>query len=638
MKNVASLLFSLVLMVAGTGLYAQCPDTLINNGGFEEGLTDWWTWHGGDQASAAFSLSTDAFTGDSSAMISILKPADSIAGGAAEYNCRPQTIPVTGGKFYEITFAGKSTRAATEVRVNVKDENDSWFTVTNQTVLIDTVWAMYSVVYQADSDRGDVHLEFQVYNATFQSPYDVLLDSIGMCESVVLTNTCDENLITNPGFESGVNTDWWNWHSNNPTAYEFVTSGEAYLGDSSAMIRVLLPSDSISGPGEYNSRPQTAAIADSQNYKISLWGKSSVPNTTVSVWVKDENDGWTTIGNADLLLDTVWTEVSHVFTADKDRADVHLEIKVFNAGFQPYDVWLDEVSICPTEEDPGGGGGGEPQPPVYGSDSLTTSCLVNLAPGNDGFESPNDVTGWDIWDGSDSEELATINLDPILPYSGVNSARIDVFADNNTAEFHHRFGDRVTVEDGKEYTMTMWLRSDVPQGDTVDILARVVRDTDWEAQTFVNFRVTSNDWLNFNHTFTADGTWTNAFLEFKNTRWTSFTSAYSVWYDDVQLCLADSTTSTAIDQLEDLGLSFNLYPNPATRGFDVNLDIVSERFMEGAQMRLVDVVGRTIWTQTLDIRQGVQTQQIGTNNLKAGLYLLFIEHEGAAKFLKLQVQ
>lgn len=637
-KNLLPLICGLLLGIIPTAMDAQCPDSLVTNGGFEDGLTEWWNWHGGDSAAYSFEVSDDAYSGDSSAMIDVLKSTGDIAGGAGEYNNRSQTIPVVGGTYYRYSAVLKSTVPNTSVRLNVKDENDSWFTLLTESVTVDTVWTPVSILFQADVDRADVHMEIAVYNDGFD-PYTVWIDDVDLCSENITTLTCADNLLQNPGFEDGLTDAWGNWHGGDATDYLFSTSSDSYLGDSAAMISVLKSSDMVTGAGEINSRPGVSAIVDSQNYKITLFGKSTEPNTEIVLWVKDEFDGWTTIHTEAVVLDTAWTEVSSVFTADADRADVHLEIKVFNAGFTaPYSVLIDEVSICTTDEEPGGGGN-EPGPePVYGSLDATADCPTNLLPGNDGFEAPNNETGWDIWDGSDTEELATITLDPVLPHTGTNSLRADVTADHNTAEVHHRFSDRFTVEDGKDYTLTMWIRSDVPAGDTLQVWARVVRDTDWETQTFVDFFVLSNDWLNFQHTFTSDGTWNNAFVEMKAWRWNAdFTEAYSVWYDDVQICEKTDAIFTSIQDLEQLGLSFRMYPNPVHSSEVAVLEVFSPEYLNAADITLRDVMGRTIWSSTTDLMPGYLDIEVPTSTLSAGMYIISISHQGLSKNLRLQV-
>lgn len=638
MKKITLLLFACLLSCMGSSLlHAQCGDTLITNGGFEAGLTDWWTWHGGAPDAYAFYLSDDSFMGDSSAVIDVLVDSDSISGGAAEYNNRAQVIPVVGGEFYEISFAAKASVANVNVRINVKDEFDSWFTVHSELVAVDTVWGMLSTTFQADANRGDVHLEFALFNADIHEPYQIYLDEICMTTIEISTNTCADNLVANPGFEDGVNSDWWNWHSNNPTAYAFVGSDDAYIGDSAAKVQIMLHSDSISGPAEYNSRPQVSPVVDSQNYKVTFFAKSSVENTEVSIWVKDEFDGWTTLHTETFTIGTEWAENSTIFTADMDRADVHVELKVYNAGFDPYEVLFDEVSICTTDEAPGEGPINEGPVLTFGSLDAVTTCSNNMAPGNEGFENPADTTDWDIWDGSDTEELASLFVDPVLPGAGANSVRMDVTENHNVAEFHHRFGPRFSIESGKEYAITLWLRSNVPAGDTIQLLTRVVRDTDWESQTTANMMVVDNTWLNFSHTFTGDGDWNNAFLEMKAFRWTEFSDAYSIWFDDIAICEADSASTTALDDLTELGLEALLYPNPHAVGGQTTLQIQSAQIMNGAELSLTDLLGRQLWRRDINLIAGEQEIALPTRGLTGGVYLVQIKHQSYAKTLKLQI-
>ena len=112
MKNGLLLLLTSLLMGWSLNANAQCPDTIISNGGFEQGMMDWWNWHDNSPDAYSFTISSDAFMGDSSAAINVLVDTDSIPGGqGGEYNSRPQTNPVTGGEFYEISFAAKGTVA-----------------------------------------------------------------------------------------------------------------------------------------------------------------------------------------------------------------------------------------------------------------------------------------------------------------------------------------------------------------------------------------------------------------------------------------------------------------------------------------------------------------------------------------------
>ncbi|MBX2877972.1 MAG: carbohydrate binding domain-containing protein [Saprospiraceae bacterium] len=639
----ASLPYFLLLFIslaAGQGVWAQCETNPLTNAGFDLGASvDWWSWHDNSPDAYTFASSDDVYSGDSSAVINVLMDTDLIPGGqGAEYNSRPQAIPITAGEFYEIRFASKSTLENTTVIVYIKDENDNWIQLHREELVVGTDWTVVSSIFQADVDREDVHLELKVYNEDFHEAYSVWFDEVSVCPATISTLTCDDNIVGNPGFESGIDTEWGNWHSNNPDAYTFETSTDAYIGNSSALIRVLKSSSEITGAGEYNSRPQESAIEEGQNYELTVVAKSSLENTTIQAWVKDEFDGWVTIYNTTLTVGTDWTTVSAVFAADQSRADVHLELKVFNETFtEPYDVWIDEVSICPTDKEPGEVEEPEQQAPVFGTNTDFTTCNSNLVPGGGTFDPPLFEQGWDIWDGDSENELSTFTLDPVLPYSGSNSLRIDIPEAHNVAEFHHRFGDRITLEDGVEYTMSMWIRSDVPEGDTVKILARPVRDTDWEAQTFVDFLVTENEWLNFTHTFTAEGTWDNAFMEFKASRLNdAFSDAYSIWYDNISLCpSADAITD--VDQLTDLGWQFKLLPNPVKAGFPINLQINAPASFQQASLRLLDVMGKVHSQQQVSIQAGLQQLAIPTAGLPAGVYILQVLHESHLQSMKVQI-
>ena len=630
---------TMIFMSSAIGLMAQCTDNIVTNSGFEDGMTDWWNWHDNSPDSYTFELSADAFTGDSSLVINVLQDTDLIPGGqGGEYNSRPQTNAVIGGQFYEIKFYAKSTLDNTQIPIYIKDENDGWILLHNDILTVGTDWTEVTSIWQADMDRADIHLEIKVFNDDFHQPYSVYIDDVSICLTEILTNTCSDNIVTNPGFESGIESDWWTWHGGDETDYTFETSTESELGNASAEISILKPSSELTGAAEFNSRPQMSPVVAGQNYRVTAWAKSTVENTTIQMWVKDENDGWTTIGEGEALVGTDWTEATFVFENEQDRDDVHIELKVFNADFDvPYKVLFDEVSICETDDAPGDTGGPTVDPYIYGSTVVTTSCSINLADDFLAEDMQNDGAGWDIWDGSDDEDLSTFELDPILPNSGSESMRIDITEGHDVAEFHHRYGNDITLEDGMDYTVTIWMRSNVPAGDTVRAFTRLVRDTDWTSQFAAEFVSTGNDWLNYSDNFTADGTWDNAFLEMKLYRVTDFSNAYSVWLDDVQICPSGDAMTTDMESVEALGLTLEMMPNPAIANSIVNLNITAQETLQNTNIQVLDIFGRTLWSQQTDIQSGFQNIQIPTTDLSSGMYIININQGVHSKSLKLQV-
>jgi hypothetical protein len=248
---------------------------------------------------------------------------------------------------------------------------------------------------------------------------------------------------------------------------------------------------------------------------------------------------------------------------------------------------------------------------------------------------PDDLMGWDLWDGNEDEELSTFALDPILPYSGDASLRVDVTEGHDVSEFHHRFGNDLLLEDGQSYTVTLWMRTNIAEGDTIRAFTRAVRDTDWSAQFNVDFIGTRNEWLNYAYTFTADGEWDNAFLEIKFYRQTSFTDAYSVWLDDVQICNSSDAVVGTDDF--DLDATISLFPNPAASGNRAFLTVTAEQRLDNAEVQLIDLFGRTVWTQQTDLGFGTQQIELPIENLSAGMYLVAVRHKAQLKTSKLQV-
>lgn len=640
-----TILFDEIHLCDATSNSATCASNLISNPGFEtfpNALADWWNWHGGTEEAYAFYASADAAEGDSSAVMDILWASNDITTGPAEYNNRGMIIPVAGGEFYEVSFAAKSTIDQSNIQVWVKDEFDSWFTIYNTDFTITTEWTNYSFLFQSDADRDDIHLELKVFNEGFQ-PYKVFFDEVAICPSDPSTITCADNLISNPGGEDGL-TDWWNWHGGDETDYAFEQSSEAAVGSSSLLIKVLKPTAEITGTGEFNSRPQVSPVVAGQNYSVSVWAKSSLSGAGIQMWVKDEFDGWTTIGNDDAVLTTEWAEYSFIFANETDRDDIHLELKVYTDGAAAaYDVWLDEMSICETDDDPGSG---DPMPEIYTYGALDTliGCSTSMAFEFTDTDIDGDGTGWEVWDGSDEETLSAWQFDPVLPYSGANSIRVDVNEGNNVAELHHRFADRFDLAEGTTYTLTLWARGNIPADDTLRVYARTVRDTDWKEPGHGNFMVVSNEWRNYSFEFTPAEDFNNAFLDIKAWRWneSGFTEAYTVWYDDIQLCSSDDRTvmvetGVGFNELENLGVDFNLSPNPVVSGQMAQLEINAEEQLLNTTIRVVDVLGKTHSEFTADIQPGTEQLDISTAGLPAGLFFIGVHYKNYNKTIKLQI-
>ncbi len=639
-----TVLFDEIYLCDATYATETCETNLLTNPGFEafpSALEDWWTWHGGTEDAYSFYASDDGYHGDSSAVLEVLWPTNDITTGPAEYNNRGMVVPVTGGEFYEVSFAAKSTIDQANVQVWVKDEFDSWATIFNTDFTVGTEWAEYSFIFQADVDRGDIHLELKVYNEGFL-PYQVFFDEVAVCPSNPSTITCSDNLITNPGGEEGL-TDWWNWHGGDETDYSFESSDEAIVGSGSLLIKVLKPTAEITGTGEMNSRPQVSPVAAGQNYAVSVWAKSSLDGAAIQMWVKDEFDGWTTLANEDATLTMDWAEYRFVFANETDRDDVHLELKVFTDGATaPYDVWFDEISICTTDDDPGSG---EPEPEIYTYGALDTliGCSQSMSFEFAETDIDGDGVGWEVWDGSDDEVLSNWVYDPVLPYSGANSIRVDVTAGNNVAELHHRFADRFDLVEGTEYTVALWARSNVSAGDTLRIYTRPVRDTDWREPAHGNFMVVDNTWKNYSFTFTPDEDFNNAFLDIKAWRWNEadFTEAYTVWYDDIQICSSEDQTVNigvvSVNDLENLGVGFKLSPNPVFAGELAQLEISAEESLQNTRVRVVDILGKITNEFRIDIQSGIQNITVPTEGLSSGLYFVNIQYEHFTKTIKMQV-
>jgi len=103
--------------------------------------------------------------------------------------------------------------------------------------------------------------------------------------------------------------------------------------------------------------------------------------------------------------------------------------------------------------------------------------------------------------------------------------------------------------------------------------------------------------------------------------------------EDADGCVGSTNGTLIVDAcagLDELSLSFNVYPNPSTGVFYFAI----EGELAGAEMVLMDVLGKKIWTKQLMETNG----EINMTSLENGTYLLVIAQGEASKVLRLVKQ
>ena len=97
------------------------------------------------------------------------------------------------------------------------------------------------------------------------------------------------------------------------------------------------------------------------------------------------------------------------------------------------------------------------------------------------------------------------------------------------------------------------------------------------------------------------------------------------------LNVCDTAHHTGISDFTE-GLNLNIYPNPNHGSFTLNLS-VAERLV--GELSVTDAIGRTIYTQTLDVL-GTNSIPLQLGNLASGTYLLSVkdaQHKSVRQFI-----
>ncbi len=82
----------------------------------------------------------------------------------------------------------------------------------------------------------------------------------------------------------------------------------------------------------------------------------------------------------------------------------------------------------------------------------------------------------------------------------------------------------------------------------------------------------------------------------------------------------DFVANEELDAVE----QFNVFPNPSASNQNLNVSLYLKHSLD-ARIRLVDVVGRTIFTQKAAFLEGANTLELATPNLNGGMYFLILE-------------
>jgi len=279
-----------VTSVAATG------KNRVKNGDFEDGTTAGWASYESTEVSAAA-----AHSGNYGANLT----------GAGNWNSLlTQTIPVSGGRTYIISFWIKTVSVGVNIQIKKNNNNGGafatkWFT--------DKEWTQLTWTVTPEDTTSAIFLNF--CGGGTGTTETVYVDDVSVVEV---------SLTEDGGFENGT-ADGWNLNKTTAVAAEAAYAGNYGLH--------------LVGEGNWNSiASHTFEVTPGNDYELSFYIKAN--QSGVNVQIKDEATGdELATGWCD---DTQWTLLTYTVTAANDT----ILINFCGSGTGVVeDVYLDDITL-----------------------------------------------------------------------------------------------------------------------------------------------------------------------------------------------------------------------------------------------------------------------------------------------------
>lgn len=430
--QVLRLLLTAALISLCHGAQAQ---NLVTNGDFESGVTNGWNHLAGDGGVATYSgITVGAYDGTS-----LQAQIDTLGSNPWSVQSLGPSLTLTNGQSYILSFYGRASVDTTSVKIVL--QNSAY---AEQSFSLTTEWQRYSWTFTAGEENPSVRIQYLAV-ATYQ------LDMISVIPS---TPAASSNLLYNGDFERGIADGWTNLAQDGGVArYKEVTSA-AYAG-----VAMEVQVDT-SGANSWSiqSLGSSVALTNGEEYRLTFYGKASIPGTQVRMVVQDS-----VYLAQSFALTGDWAEYSWTFTAQEASPSVRIqypELGVF---------WIDSVSVAAVN--PG-------TPPPAGN-------LVDNGNFEQGFDN-----GWTHL----AQDGASAAYSAIMDYDGTSLQTVVSVLGTNPWSIQS-LGPTLILTPGEEYTLTFDGKS-LPSGGT---LKMVIQNTQYMEQAFVM----AGDWAEYTWTFTA---------------------------------------------------------------------------------------------------------------------------------------
>lgn len=143
---------------------------------------------------------------------------------------------------------------------------------------------------------------------------------------------------------------------------------------------------------------------------------------------------------------------------------------------------------------------------------------------------------------------------------------------------------------------------------------------------------TQNDWVTVHMTNITSPYWSDNFrvkFEFESDGGNNF------YLDDINIYEGTTSDDPLSINDEDLIKSFNVYPNPADKMANVTFSLENS---QNVQVDLVNMVGQTIQSNSIQAQSGDNLVMLDTENIQAGIYLVKVNIGGSQQVKRLIIK
>ena len=328
----------------------------LRNPGFEEGLTDWFTWAGGS-AQAAFTPDPDAYEGSQALKVAVTEVDDT----SWHVQIIHGNLALQAGKTYRVRFAARASEPTTIAGMVMREgepwENLGW----GVGIGLGTSWQTYSYEFTANETIfGSARINFDLGQAVRTLWFDsFLLQEVDAFEgfngwledrygstAAVRAAWAPENpvpeteMLANGSFESGLEP--WGTMVFPPAAGSFTLDATtASAGTHSLKVNVSAVDDQA---WHVQLVQGGFSVVAGQAYRLSFDAKASAGGG-FNAAVGQAHDPWQILG----LWTTVepaagWQPFEFVFFATANEMDARIG---FDLGQSVRTIWIDNVSLKP---------------------------------------------------------------------------------------------------------------------------------------------------------------------------------------------------------------------------------------------------------------------------------------------------